>query len=198
LKKGTIFDMKKTLTVITVFLLALSCVGISWAVPKEPLKVGDEFPGFSLKDLNGKFFFLKEHIANAPNKKFKAILFSFCKYDCKACRKEYPELDKLRVKYTGKGLGIFLIDIMEDEERAGKLSSEIKTGLDMLVDRYGVVAKLAGVSSTPFTVLIDDMGKIRYMHTGFPDDEGKAGEIIAELEKQIAVVLGAGGAGTSR
>jgi peroxiredoxin len=190
--------MKKVWAVSAVFLLALVLVNISGAAQKERLKVGDEFPGFVVKDLNGKFFFLKEHIGNAPNKKYKAILFSFCQYDCKPCRKEFPELDKLRVKYAGQGLGIFLIDIMEDEERARKLSSEIQTGLDMLVDRYGVVSKLAGVTGTPCTVLIDTTGKVRFANTGFPEEKEKAGDVITELENQIAAILGAGGDTSSR
>lgn len=190
--------MKKALTITVVFLLAFMTVSVSGAAQKERLKVGDDFPGFVVKDLNGKFFFLKEHIGNSPNKKYKAILFSFCKYDCKPCRKEFPELEKLRVKYSGQGLGIFLIDIMEDEVTAKKLSSEIQTGLEMLVDRYGVVSKLSGVTGTPFTVLIDTEGKVQFANTGFPEEKEKAGEIIAELEKQITALLGAGSAGSTR
>ena len=102
------------------------------------------------------------------------------------------------MKYSGQGLGIFLIDIMEDEERVKKLASEIQTGLEILVDKYGVVSKLAEVTSTPYSVLIDTAGKIRFINTGFPDDKEKAGDVIAELEKQITAVLGAGGDTSSR
>jgi hypothetical protein len=68
--------------------------------------------------------------------------------------------------------------------------------MGMLVDRYGVVFKLIGQPGTPHTVLLDGDGKVRFISTGFPEE--KAGEIIAELEKQIAAVLGAGGAPATR
>jgi thiol-disulfide isomerase/thioredoxin len=189
--------MRNVLAITSAFLLVGIFATAAGAL-NERLKPGDDFPGFMAKDLNGKMFFLKEHLGNTPNQKYKALIFSFCTSYCKPCRKEFPELEKLRAKYSAQGLGIFLIDVGENEEKAGALAAEIKTGLTMLVDRYGVVYKLVAEPGTPHTVLIDAAGKVRFVNTGFPEEKEKADHVIAELEKQIAAVLGAGGAGTSR
>ncbi|MHB9031189.1 MAG: TlpA family protein disulfide reductase [Candidatus Latescibacterota bacterium] len=185
---------RKVYTFVCV-LLFITAAG-AWSAPNERLKVGDEFPSFGVKDLKGEFFFLREHVGNNPKKPHKALLFSFCTSYCQPCRKEYPELEKIREKYAPQGLGCYLIDVGEKEETVQVLAAEIKTRMGMLVDRYGVVFKLVGQPGTPHTVLLDGDGKVRFINTGFSED--KAGEIIAEMEKQIAAILGAGGAPSTR
>ena len=179
--------MRKYSLAVTVFCLLFVFIAEAWSAPRPRLKIGDEFPGFFLKDLNGNPFYLKEQVGNASNRKYRGILFSFCAYTCKPCRKEIPELEKLGVKYLKQGLGVILIDVGDNGKVAQNLADELKTSLPMLVDRYGLVLDLVGHPGLPHTVLIDGSGKVRYLNTSFSEE--KASEILTGLENEIKAVL---------
>lgn len=188
--------MKKYILPTTLFCIVLIMVTETWAVPSPRLKIGDVFPGFFLKDLNGNPFYLKEHLGNAANSKYRGILFSFCAYTCKPCRAEIPELEKLFMKYQKQGLGVILINVGDNNKVAQNLANELKTSLPMLVDRYGVVLDLVGHPGLPNTVLIDSSGKVRYLNTSFSEE--KAEEILKGLENEIKAVLDSSSGSSSR
>jgi len=158
----------------------------------KPIQVGDRIPGFYLKHIDGGRFFLKDYIGEGAKFRHKALIFSLCASYCKPCKKEIPELGKMREKYGDKGLGIFLIAI-EKKENARKLIEETGTTLPVLIDRYLLVPKLIGRTGIPCTLLVDGDGIVRYVNTGF--NEENAGEFIKKFEDAVALVLESGGAG---
>lgn len=188
--------MRKYISAVALICITFITVVESLAAPGPHLKIGDVFPGFFLKDLNGNSFYLKEQVGNTPTRKYQGILFSFCAYTCKPCRKEIPELEKLGAKYQKQGLGVILIDVGDNIKVAQSLAAELKTSLPMLVDRYGVVLDLVGHPGLPHTVLIDGAGKVRYLNTSFSEE--KASEIITGLENEIKAVLDAASGASSR
>ncbi|MFA6471793.1 MAG: TlpA disulfide reductase family protein [Candidatus Latescibacterota bacterium] len=188
--------MRKYSLIFAAFCLLFVFFAEIWAVPRPRLKIGDAFPGFYLKDLNGNSFYLKEQVGNGSNGRYTGIIFSFCAYTCKPCRLEIPELEKLSAKYQKQGLGVILINVGDNQKVAQNLASELKTSLPMLLDRYGVVLDLVGHPGLPHTVMIDNVGRVRYLNTSF--SEKKASEIITGLENEIKIVLDAASGASSR
>ncbi len=177
------------------FLVAFgSMVGVSDA--RGLLKKGEDFPGFVIKDISGNFFFYKDHVGPQAKTKHPAILFSFCQYDCKACRKEMPELEQTLKAFSDRGLVMYMVNVGEAEATARKLSNEMKTSIPFLVDKYGVLWKLVGGTAAPLTVLIDGDGKVQYVRPGFSEEKAK--ELRAELEDTITRIIGAGGGASQR
>jgi len=162
----------------------------AWAKKGERLKIGGVFPSFFLKDTNGNNFFLNEYVGEKATNPCKGVIFSFCASYCKPCKKEIPELDKMKDKYGSKGLEIFLINGGEDKELALGLIKEVNTRLPVLLDRYLVVLEMIGEPGIPHTVLLDKAGKVRFINTGFAENNGE--EILKELEHAIQDVLGIG------
>lgn len=178
-----------------VLLATLPCMaGVSDA--RGLLKVGEDFPGFVIKDLSGEFFFYKDHVGPQAKTKHPAILFSFCQYDCKACRKEMPELEQTLKAFGGRGLAMYMVNVGENEATAKKLSDEMKTAIPFLVDKYGVLWKLVGGTAAPLTVLIDGNGKVQYVRPGFSEEKAK--ELRAELEDAVTRIIDAGGGASQR
>lgn len=167
------------------------CVGISAAqAQNKTIQIGDIMPGFFLRDMNGESFFLRDHIGDAAKVKHEAMIFSLTASYCKPCRKEIPELGKMVEKYRDKGLGVYLIAV-ESKEQAQTLVSETGTKLPVLIDRYLLVPGLIGRESIPCTLLVDKAGTVRFINTGFSEDN--ADEFIAKFEDAVADVLGNGG-----
>jgi len=183
--------MRKTLKTGIAFLLCMAAAVPAGTGRNRPIQVGDRIPGFYLKHVDGGRFFLKDHIGEGAKFRHKALIFSLCASYCKPCKKEIPELGKMKEKYGDKGLGIFLIAI-ERKENARKLIEETGTTLPVLIDRYLLVPKLIGRTGIPCTLLVDGEGIVRYVNTGF--NEENAGEFIKKFENAVALVLESGGA----
>ncbi len=185
----------RVLSGVYTLLVSFLCVsGISGA--RGLLKVGEDFPGFVIKDLAGEFFFYKDHVGSQAKTKHPAILFSFCQYDCKACRKEMPELEQTLKAFGDRGLVMYMVNVGENESTAKKLSDEMKISIPFLVDKYGVLWKLVGGTAAPLTVLIDGNGKVQYVRPGFSEEKAK--ELRAELEDAVTRVIGSGGGAPQR
>ena len=167
--------------------LCLLLINPLWTEKAEALEIGDDFPSFFLKDINGNDFFLKEYTGEKAKNNLKGIIFSFCASYCEPCKKENPELAKLMEKLEGKGLGIFLV-ALEKEDLAQKLVEETKTTFPVLIDKHLIVQKLIGFVGIPYTVLIDSNRKVRYIGTSFSEDDAE--EIMGRLEHAVLGILG--------
>lgn len=188
--------MRKVLAFVLVIILAAAVNQTAWAKKGERLKIGDEFPMFFLKHINGNNFFLNEYVGGKAIHPCKGVIFSFCASYCKPCKKEIPELDKLRDKYGSKGLEIFLVNSGEDRELALGLIKEVNTKIPVLLDRYLVVLNMIGQPGIPHTVLIDKACVVRFINTGFAEDNSEA--ILKELEHAVEDVLGITSGGSNQ
>ncbi len=178
--------MRAILHMVTAAVLATAVFGAG-AFAQETIQVGDVMPGFFLKDMNGESFFLKDCVGDDATKNYKAVIFSLCASYCKPCKKEIPELGTMVEKYRDKGLGIYLI-ALEKEEQAKKLVEETQTKLPVLLDRYLIVPKLLKREGIPFTLLVDNTGTVRFINTGFSEEN--AHEFVRRFEEKVVEVLG--------
>ncbi len=175
--------------VFFIFLLCLISSEQSYA-----LEIGGDFPSFYLKTIDGDDFFLNEYVGPKATKSLNGIIFSFCASYCKPCKREIPELEKLKNRFTKMGIGIFIVAI-EKEELARTILEETGTTIPMLLDRYLVTQKLIGFTGIPFTVMIDSDQKIRYIGTAFP--EGKEAETMKRLDDAAMDMLDVDSGGTA-
>ncbi|MCE5252018.1 TlpA family protein disulfide reductase [bacterium] len=186
--------MKHLVLLSMVFSLVLLNAVSASGQDEGRLNVGDTIPGFFLRDLNGESFFLNDHLGEGAKVKCNGILISFCASWCKPCRKEIPELEKIHKKYKDKGIMVFLVNVGDSREKAGAFAAEIGGSIPMLLDRYQKTHEIVGRPGLPHTLLIDNMGKVKFVNTGFA--EKTADEIITKLEQEIVVLTGSG-TGTS-
>ena len=149
------------------------------------LKVGDEAPTFFVRDLTEKNFFLSDTL-----KLKKPTVLSFFATWCVPCRAEMPELDTLSQSY--KDINFYLVNVSgltqgkskmkEDPEKVKMMVDKLGVSLQVLMDKYGKVAEKYGVKSLPRLVVIDQKGKVHYIHDGYaPGDENKLKEVLDKL-----------------
>ncbi len=160
---------------------------VSPALAQKPaIQVGDRFPGFYLKDMQGESFFLAEHVGDKAKFKHKAVVVSLSASYCEPCKKEIPEFAQLMEQYGDKGLAIFIVAV-ENKEQAEKLVAETKTELPVLVDRYLMVPKRIGREGIPCTILLDSTGTVKFINTGF--NEENAEEFINKFKTEVESLL---------
>ena len=163
------------------FLILLILISSTFA----ELKVGDEAPTFFVRDLQEKNFFLSDTL-----KLGKPTVLSFFATWCGPCRVEMPVLDTLSREYTD--INFYLVDVSgltqgkakmkEDPEKVKIMVESLGVTLQVLMDKYGKVAEKYEVKSLPRLVVIDQKGKVNYIHDGYaPGDEDKLQEILNKL-----------------
>jgi thiol-disulfide isomerase/thioredoxin len=121
------------------------------------LAPGKEAPLFSQNDVNGKPLSLADL-------KGKVVLIDFWASWCGPCRKENPNVVKLYEKY--KEAGFTVLSVSLDDNKANWLAAIEKDKLAWPnhvsdLKKWGnEVARLYQVTGIPFTVLVDQEGKI--------------------------------------
>ena len=70
------------------------------------LKDGDKAPPFSMRQLNGKMFSLRDYTGSSAKKPKKAVLLSFFATWCEPCKKEIPIIKKLYRRWKSKSVEV--------------------------------------------------------------------------------------------
>jgi thioredoxin-related protein len=93
----------------------------------------------------------------------------------------------LHEQYKDQGLSIVAIEAKRDRERAEKFISDKKmtyTFLETGEEESDIVRNLFGVRSFPTTFLMDENGKIIFVHVGF--SRGDEVKIESEIKQLLA------------
>lgn len=162
----------------------LVCIPAATVLPAEPqandlkLKVGDKAPDFALRDREGRLVRLSDFVGNKRSSTNAGtyVLLDFFATDCKACRKELPQVVAIAKKHSDK-LQVLLVALLEKEDGESKLEEFLSAHplpFPVLVDTYSSVAKkyvMRGDSVTiPAFFLIDSRGIVRKTVVGVQED----------------------------
>jgi thiol-disulfide isomerase/thioredoxin len=140
------------------------------------VKQGDKAPSFSIDSLNGT-----SKLTIAPG---KVTIVDFWATWCDPCKKSFPKLQELYVKYKTNGLEIVAISVDEDSDK-GKIPDFVKThgakfpvgwGGKALADRWNP-------EKMPSSYIIGKDGVVKHIHRGYHDGEE------AELEKELKALF---------
>jgi cytochrome c biogenesis protein CcmG/thiol:disulfide interchange protein DsbE len=141
------------------FVLIIAAFMLSACARSGAVEIGDEAPGFTLTDINGKSVSLSEH-------KGKVIILDFFATWCPPCREEIPDFIALQNAYGDKAfamIGVSLVDRKEAKSYADKAG----INYPVLIDD-GKVSYLYGpVRSIPTTFVIGADSRIAKHYIGY-------------------------------
>lgn len=148
----------KTKDILFRLLLALFVWQIS-STSVLACSVGDDAPGFSLKDISGRDWSLEDL-------KGKVVFINFWGTWCQPCKKELPALNELQRK--NKEVVIIAINIDKTRESADTFLKKISLDqLTILLDPGTKVVSSFGARAMPTSYILDREGKVRFIHYGF-------------------------------
>jgi peroxiredoxin len=139
--------MKKRLFITLVTVILMSFLAADIFAAENP-----KAPDFTLQDLNGKSFSLKDF-------KGKNVLLYFTTTWCPYCKREVPELKEMHLKYKGK-LEILAIDMNESKVKVSSYIQKYQIPYTTLLDSEGKVAVDYSIRGVPTKVLVGKDGRV--------------------------------------
>jgi len=114
----------------------------------------------------------------------KVVIVDFWATWCAPCKKSFPKLQELYVKYKASGLEIIAISV--DDDKKG-VAAFVKANGDakFLVgwDKDHAIANQYKPENMPTTYILDKSGNIAHTHKGYRDGESE------EIEKEIKALF---------
>lgn len=162
---------KRSLAKMLVFSLALA--GSACQTFAE-WKVGDSIPDFASFNLEGKL----------PDCSGKVLLIDFWASWCGPCAQSFPAMESLQKKYAEQGFQIVAISVDEKQQAMEKFLKKTPASFAVVRDASQKLVEKAGVSTMPGSFLVDQTGKVRFMHSGY---HGK--ETQQKYEQEIESLL---------
>lgn len=125
------------------------------AEAKEKMLSSNQYQDVEVVDANGTKVSLSAYVG-----KSKYVLVDFWASWCQPCIQEMPHVVAAYSKFKSKGFEVVGISVDKDKESWLKAVTENKMSWIQLNDANGNASQTYGVQSIPFTLLIDQNGKI--------------------------------------
>ena len=139
--------------------------------------VGQPAPDFTVTSVNG------QGSVTLSKMQGKVVIVDFWATWCEPCKKSFPKLQELNVKYKASGLEI--VGISEDDHKKGISDFGTTYGAKFPLGWDGDSKPIAGKwqpKSMPGSFIVDKKGIVRFAHLGFHDgDEVKLESEIKSL-----------------
>lgn len=127
------------------------------------IKQGDTAPAFTLDSMNGA-----GKMTVAPG---KVTIVDFWATWCEPCKKSFPKLQELYVKYKASGLEIVAISV--DDEKTGIIDFAKTHGATFPVgwDDGKKIADKWKPENMPSSYIVGKDGTVKHVHRGYHDGE---------------------------
>lgn len=170
--------------VLIVGLLLLFGAGWAmWGLPHGAVQhgsgrplVGQEAPGFRLTLLDGS------HVTLA-DARGKVAVINFWASWCPSCKKEMPDLQAVWEAYQDKDIVFIGITYQDEAATTRAALAEYGTTYSVGLDAGDRIADAYGITGIPETFVIDQDGRIAYVHIGEVTGEKLAEELDSLLQQ---------------
>lgn len=116
-------------------------------------------PELRLPDLQGRVHDLRDY-------RGRVVLVNFWASWCPPCVEELPSLNRFVRDYRPRGLEVLAVDVAEPREQLEAFLRRMPVEARILLDREGVTVRPWKVFGYPTNVLVDRMGRMRYLRYG--------------------------------
>lgn len=168
-------------------LTALALVAAA-AVPRFATRIATRqmstaAPLFSIRKLDGT-------VVNSAELRGRVVVLDYWATWCPACRREMPELEKLYRRYQGNSrVSFWAVDVQDGGETPEKAQAYMqKAGYTLPIALGGKMSRegLLKLERFPSLVIIDTVGRVRLIHTGYDRSEQFQTRLSREIDSLLA------------
>ncbi|MGA8500056.1 MAG: TlpA disulfide reductase family protein [Candidatus Sulfotelmatobacter sp.] len=128
-------------------------------------EAGQPAPRFHAKTTSGDQF-------NNASVKGKVVLFEFWTTWCKYCEGEAELVDDIAKEFSGKGLIVLAVDVLEPDQKVKKYLAEHPRSVPIVLTKDTNLAAMYNAQSYPIYVVIDRDGNIAGEQRGAAGERG--------------------------
>jgi thiol-disulfide isomerase/thioredoxin len=147
-----------------IFALSLALVALTSAMFAGD-ETGQPAPRFRAKTTTGEQF-------NNDSIKGKVVLFEFWTTWCKYCEGEASIVDDIAKEFSGKGLIVLAVDVLEPDQKVKKYLADHPRSVPIVLTKDTNLAAMYNAQSYPIYVVIDRDGNIAGEQRGAAGDRG--------------------------
>lgn len=128
-------------------------------------EIGRSAPRFRAKTMSGEQF-------NNESVKGKVLLFEFWTTWRKYCEAESALVDDIAKEFTGKGLIVLAVDVLEPDQKVKKYLAEHPRSVPIVLTKDTNLAAMYNAQVYPIYVVVDRDGNIAGEQRGSAGDRG--------------------------
>lgn len=140
-------------------------------------------PSFSIRKLDGT-------VVNAAELRGHVVVLDYWATWCPACRREMPELEKLYQRYQGNPrVSFWAVDVQDGGETPEKARAFMQNAGYTLPIALGGETSSEGLlkeEGFPSLVIIDTLGRVRLIHSGYDRAEQFQTRLSGEIDALLA------------
>ncbi|HEY6252097.1 MAG TPA: TlpA disulfide reductase family protein [Candidatus Angelobacter sp.] len=140
-------------------------------------------PLFSIRKLDGT-------VVNSAEFRGRVVVLDYWATWCPACRREMPELEKLYRRYQGNSrVSFWAVDVQDGGETPEKARAYMQNaGYTLPIALGGETSSegLLKLEGFPSLVIIDTLGRVRLIHTGYDRSEQFQTRLSGEIDALLA------------
>jgi cytochrome c biogenesis protein CcmG, thiol:disulfide interchange protein DsbE len=157
-----------------VLLISMITAVLIAAIPaRAEIRTGDAAPAITLRDVDNRLVFCMKALKQKP------VLVSFFFTDCKPCKKEIPELEKLLAKFGNKAQFYLVATDKNGADAVRPYVKKMAITIPVLLDLYQDTVQAYGVTKYPSLYIIGRDGRVKYACFGYdPKNIERIEEVI--------------------
>jgi thiol-disulfide isomerase/thioredoxin len=144
-------------------------VAVALALTSLVVAAGDETgqpaPRFRAKTMTGEQF-------NNESVKGKVVLFEFWTTWCKYCDEEASLVDEIAKEFSGKGLIVLAVDVLEPDQRVMKYLADHPRSVPIVLTKDTNLAAMYNAQVYPIYLVVDRDGNIAAEQRGVAGERG--------------------------
>ncbi|MEH6344190.1 MAG: TlpA disulfide reductase family protein [Bermanella sp.] len=155
------------------------CFSTCFSINSHAIDVGDQAPDFELKTLKGDTFKLASYRGRKP------VYLVFWATWCPICRREIPNL-KTIYQELGQDIEMLAINVAMDEALSDVMTyrESHQIPYPLAFDEGSVISRMYGVIGTPWQVMIDINGVVRFRSNKTPENLSQHIQRLSTLNRK--------------
>jgi thiol-disulfide isomerase/thioredoxin len=125
---------------------------------RADVRVGDAFPPLAAAGLVG---------GEAPATAGKVLLVDFWASWCAPCKLSFPAYGRLNSEFAARGLVIVAVSVDQDRADYEAFVRKLSPSFFVAMDQGQKLVSTVGVPTMPTSYLVDEKGRVRFVHAGF-------------------------------
>jgi peroxiredoxin len=122
--------------------------------------VAQRAPDFALQSITGENVRLSEY-------RGEVVIVTFWSTNCGRCRDQLPAVGDLYDRHRDRGLKVLSVSVDDDIGRTRDTVADLRLQIPVLFDEQKSVSRLYDLESLPQIVIVDPMGTVRHVHSGY-------------------------------